>query len=442
MSGRRYLFSGSMLPLVGKCAPAGVLPRVARIGDRDRMGSALHEHARDRLVLGLDGALARLPEVAAAWHLDETEESIFRARAYGFEWTPPRGALPEIALCLCEDGRVEIVKGGRGQYEDLPADALIPTQIDIFWAEPEPLYRDASGAVRCPPTSVLYVGDYKSGQEKYVDNVERNLQTLLGCVLAAKLTGARYAVPAIIYWRKGKGLWDVPPVPLDEAGLKLAEEGIRAIHARARDAGARLAAGEPVQYVTGTHCDFCDSSTYCPAKLAPLKRWLGVVDPLSLAQLTREQMVELAPLLAQADAFARLLRAGMTAWTKEHGAFEVAPGKHWGPHVQPTQSLDADKAIAALADEIGPEAAQEAVKREVSKAAVEAAIAQAHKRSGIMRQKSAAMRRFLGRMRATGGIVEGRKIVYGLHAADVSVDPTAITVASYQPGDEEIDGDD
>lgn len=443
MGERRYLFSGSMLPLVAKCRPAGVLPRVGRIGDRDRMGNALHEHARDRLLYGIDGAVERLGAVAQAWHLDEREESIMRARAMGFEFTPPRGAMPEIALCLCDDGRVEVVEGGRGVYERLPEGGTLPTQIDIFWAEPLPLYLDAAGRVRCPPDSVLYVGDYKTGQETFVDDVERNLQTMLGCVLAAKWTGARFAIPAIIYWRKGKGIWDVPPAPYDAAALAQAEQGILQLHAEAAETKRRIAAGDPVTYTTGRHCTFCDAETYCTAKVASMKRYLDDPRPLDATQLTADQALHLARVEAQIARFSENLRGVLVAYTKARGPIpEVAPGKSWGAYTKPTSSIDGAVALEALAQEIGSDDANKALKVEVSKSAMEEAIKASHKRSGIARQVSAAMRRVLGRVRAGGGFVDGLQIRFGLHATvpGKPADPYAITM----PGDEDlqIDGDD
>jgi hypothetical protein len=439
---RRYL-SGSTLPLVQRCGAAAVLPQVKRIGDKDRMGSAWHEHMDDRAMLGISGAVSRLGEIAESWHLNEVETSIFRARAMSFEWSPPRGAMPEIALCLCEDGRVEVVRGGRGTYEGLPPDAILPTQIDVFWAEPEPLYRDEQGRVRCPPGSVLIVGDYKSGLETYVDPVERNAQALASMVIAARWTGAQYAQPAIIFIRKGKGLWDMARAVYDAAAIDMAEQLVRSIVRRGDEQRALYQAGQPLTYVTGRHCTYCDSEIYCAAKTAVLKRYMNDPAPLDPTALTADQAQQIAALEAQAKSFATTIRAALVCYAQANGQVTLPDGKQWGPYLVPESDLDPAIALSSLGEEIGPEAAALAMKTKITKGGIDAAIAAEHKRRGIARQKAPAVRRVLGRMRAAGVITDRQKVGYGLHAASDVADPAAIVVATERASyeGEPIDGD-
>src|SRR5580658_5874186 len=174
---KRYLVSGSMLPIVSRCAPAGILPRVHHDNPKGDSGSAMHEHVLvDRLVYGIDGAIARIPALAKKWDLDDRDTGFLKWRCKTFEWTPPRGAVTEIALGFCEDGSGVRVKGGKGDYPNLPPEVILPTQIDALWAEPDPLVVDESGKVTCPEGSTLWVVDLKTGKDQYVEDVEHNAQ--------------------------------------------------------------------------------------------------------------------------------------------------------------------------------------------------------------------------------------------------------------------------
>lgn len=432
--------SGSELPRVSKCAASGALPKVRRIGDKDRMGSALHEHARDRVILGLAGAFDRLQIVAEAHDLDERESSIFKARAAHFTWTPPRGAMPEIALALLENGEAVVVQGGRGQYPELPLGAIAPATTDVFWAEPRPLFIDkASGRLRCPEESVLWVADIKTGRELYVDPVEKNWQALTEMLLAARWTGAKRAIPALIFWQKGDGLWDVASHTYDEAALLEVERGVRKIHARATEQRHRLAAGIPLEYVTGGHCTYCDSAIYCGAKTAEIKRVLDDPHPLDVARLTDEQLRKLAQMEPQIASLAKTVRAALVSASSSVGPIRMTDGRFWGAYDQPKDELDPEIAMRVLEGEIGAEQSRRAFAFETSKSAIEQAIKSAHKAKGIERQGAAAMRRVMAQLREAGGITRVFSTSYGPH---VSTEETpSVLPAKTAAGALEIDGD-
>jgi hypothetical protein len=437
----RTYVSGSALPLAAKCPSSAVLPKVLKIGEKDKIGSALHEHNRDRVQYGMSEAIARLDQVAEAYELDERERNIFRGRAYGFEWNPPRGAMAEVALCLCDDGTAVVTGGGRGRYDDLPPNAVLPMQIDILWAEPEPLYRDGLRIV-CPPESVLWVGDLKTGRDAWVDPVERNLQTLGGLVAAARLTGAKYAVPAIIYWEKGLGTWDVPLHPLDAAGIDAAEAIVRQAVARVDEQRRRYVAGEPMEFTTGQHCTYCDAQTHCPAKITAIKRVLGDPRPLDATALTPLQARNMAEMLASIEMFAKGARDALTQYTNVYGPIDVGHGKAWGAYSQPRTEMDPTIALQVLADEIGAEAAAAAFGTETSRARIEDAVKAAHKAKGITRQVSPAMRRVMGAIKERGGLIDGKRTCYGIHQAEA--EPEAEPVIALLPStaaDLPIDGD-
>lgn len=439
----RPYVSGSGLPLVSKCAAAGVLPRVAHVGTRDKIGNALHDHCRERSAWGVSSAIARLPEIALRWHLDERETAIFRGRAMAFEYTPPRPSLPEIALCYMRNGTVVQTEGGRGHYPNLPEGFWLPTQIDIMWADPFPLYTEIleGGArrVRCPPGSVLWVADYKSGDERYVDPAERNAQVLAGMVLAARWTGAQQAIPAIIYVRRGPGVWDTPDHVYTAHEIDQAELQVRGWLGRVDEAREAYGRGEALPFVVGPHCEFCDSQTYCQAKTAALKRYLDDPSPLAPTQLTEDQAVRLATLEPQIGRFHDLTTEALRAYVEATGmAIPLANGRAWGAYYRSNDEIDAEIALRVLGDEIGERAARTAFATETSKAALERAIKSAHKREGIERQGAAAMRRVMARIREAGGIQSNPRTCYGVHVP-APVEATMATIVEGIPV--EVDGD-
>lgn len=408
--------SGSALGLAVKCSASAVLPRVLGLsGEPARIGSALHDHIRHRNLYGVASALEMLDQLVVAHELSEAEAELFKVRARAFEWSPPKGAIAEVALCLFDDGRVEVVRGGKGQYEKIPG-ALVPTQIDLFWAEPAPLYREGSRII-CPPDSILWVVDFKSGKEQYVDPAGRNAQVLAGMVTAAKLTGAKRAIPAIVYLRKGQGIWDVAEHWFDEAAIAKVEETLaNAVHA-VRKARRDYPRGLPLAYTEGAHCGFCRARNACPAHLASLKHWLDVKGPLEIGALPDHQIRRLAELAPSFMRFALSVPLALRAHVEETGRpIVLSDGKVWGPYPKPTEAWDAEKAIAALSEEIGPEAAKAArPPPKIAKARIEKAIKAAHAEKGIIRKGAAAMRGVWARLKRADGIREGVKVVWGPH---------------------------
>lgn len=405
--------SGSALGTAVKCAASMVLPRIMGVGvSAATIGSALHEHVRHRNLYGVAAAIEMLPDLVARFDLDEDEADLFVTRAKAFEWSPPRGAVAELALCLFEDGSVRPVHGGKGSY-DLPPDALIPSQIDLFWAEPTPLFRDGDRIV-CPPDSLLYVVDFKSGKEDYVEPAERNAQAIGGAILAAKYTGAKRAIPGIVYIRKGQGIWDLPPHYLDEAALAKATEILSSAVYAVRQARSDHAAGRPLVFREGPHCNFCRARHGCPAHVALIKQWLSDPQPIAPGAMSPEQIQRLAELAPSFRRFADSVDRALRAHVEETGRpIVMSDGKAWGPSPKAVDVLDPDKAIEALAKETSPEDAAKAVKRKVSRAAIERVIADVHAKRGIVRKRASTMRAVYGRLLANGGVRKAATVKWG-----------------------------
>lgn len=435
--------SGSALGLAVKCSASAVLPRVLGLsGEPARIGSALHDHIRHRNIYGVAAALEMLDQLAVAHELSEDEAELFKVRARAFEWSPPKGAIAEVALCLFDDGRVEVVRGGKGQYEKIPG-ALVPTQIDLFWSEPEPLRRVGDRIV-CPPGSILWVVDFKSGKEQYVDPAGRNAQVLAGCVTAGKLTGAERVMPAIVYLRKGQGIWDVADHWLDREALAKVEHVLAsAVHA-VRKARRDYPRGLPLTYTEGAHCGFCRARNACPAHLASLKSWLDVTGPLEIGALPTHQIQRLAELAPSFMRFAMSVPAALRAHVEATGQpIVMSDGKVWGPYAKPIEIWDAEKAVAALAAEVGKEKAAAALPPlKISKARIEKVVKADHAERGIIRKGAAAMRGVWARLKSADGIREVVRTQWGPHKPDPKPPVAHVHAVIAELHGLPIDGDD
>lgn len=452
---RRRVVSGSALGHAAKCAPSQVLPRIRGAHAKATIGTAYHEHLRDRAIFGISEAMNRLDLVCAAHKIDEREAGFLRARARQFEWSPPAGAVPELSLCLLEDGSVVRVAGGRGDYRDLPADAVLPMQLDLMWAEPAPLYAGPDGAPVCPTSSVLWCVDWKTGDEAWVDPVEHNAQALAAALLGARYTGATRAIAGIIFPGKGAGLWDVQPAPMGPDELARVEATIRGVVANVERQRALYESGIPLEYVEGPWCTYCDSRTYCPARNASLREFLGDPQAIEPGELSEAQATRIAELLPAIEAFGRQAKAALVDYVDARGKPLVLRDRRlWGPHPHTETEIDAEIAIAAAEPEIGTERAERLraeLVASVSRARIEAMVKEAHAERGISRKLAPAMRTIMARVQEGNGIRKVHTTRYSAHkpaaAPQFSAElpapasaPRALSAPVIPPGIE-IDGD-
>jgi len=405
-------FSGSSYGRVLRCAASAVLPRTQHESARADVGSALHEHLSDRIRLGLLEALDRLPILATQWRLSETDARIFEARARHFQWIPPAGAISEQALALFDDTGVRTVVGGRGEYA-LPPGALVPATIDVMWSEPEPLrwsaYQPGYGAPECPEGSVLWTVEVKTGLDVHVEPVEFNAQARLAALLAGRWTDAALVMPAVVYWRKGMGEWDVLPAPIDARGLDAIGIEVRDALDRVESQRRLLAAGEPLELVEGSHCTYCPAEARCPAKTAMLKGYLGAPAPLGEAPLSVDEARRLAVALPMMDRFVRAARTALRAHVAEAGPIDLGGENLWGPHEVEETRVVAALGEAVLAEEVGVWQARAAVRSELPRWAIEGAVKAHLEASGVARGVAPMMRRIYGRLGAAGALLTETK---------------------------------
>lgn len=404
------------------------------------MGSALHDHWRERSVYGIDAAFANLDALALRYELDEKETGIFRARARHFTWNPPKGALCEVSLALFEDGSVRIVEGGRGKYNVGP-DARVAAQIDAMFAEPAPLYRSGDRVI-CPPESILWVVDLKSGSDNYVDPVERNMQIGAAAVLGQAFTGAKRVTPALVYWRPGQGVWDAPEAPLGVEQVNVLREELLRVVARANHQRDLYASGGQLTFVEGPWCDYCDSRVYCPAKLAMIKGYLGDPSPYRAAPLEEAQLQRLAEVATALGTFAESVKTVLKAAVDQRGyPIQLADERVWGPHPHEEKFIDPTVVLPILKEVVGEDLAHGALKISISQSAIEGAVKIAHKAAGISRMVAPTVRAIMAKTIEAGGVGYRQETWYSAHrpAPAELVLPARPSLKALPPG---TDGDD
>jgi hypothetical protein len=386
------------------------------------MGSALHEHMHMRAALGVDSAMERLALVAHRWALTEDEARLFAWRCRTFEWSPPAGAFGEVALCMREGGDVLRVVGGRGKY-DVPDDAVSVGTVDVMWSEPEPLDLTDPEHPRCPKGSVLWVPDYKSGDEDYVTPIAHNLQAAGGALMAARWTGAEEVMPAIIFIRPGQGEWDAPEMTWGARECDDAEKRLRNARAGKVAAWAAHLAGTPLAYREGPWCQFCRARLACPTKIALIKAVANDPHPLFPSRATREQKRALALALKDMSRFVDRLREFLKEEVDADGqAIDLGNGFVWGPVTSKSRELVPKLALPVLLEELG-DAAYDAVR--ISKGAVEDVV----KQQSVRGTAAGKMRALMSRVDGAHGVRIVDEVEHRVHRADeTDVPPTKPTL--------------
>jgi hypothetical protein len=288
-----------------------------------------------------------------------------------------------------------------------------------MWSEPEPLDLSDPEHPRCPPGSVLWPIDLKTGEEAYVEPVESNQQVLTNALLAARWTGARRVAPGVLFWRKGMGEWDLPMTPdgklapWGEAAMQRQERVVRELMARVREQQRRAAAGEPLDMVEGVHCTYCPARASCSEHTAILKHVAtGEIVLPGAAPLSQEQRVWLASRLAAAERFVKQWRSGLIADVKVNGEILLEDGNVWGGHPRKKTAILVEHALPILREELGDELAEHAVNRSLTNESVEEAVKESLQGK---RGAAAIVRRIFAKLGAAGALVTDVSTQYGAH---------------------------
>jgi hypothetical protein len=385
------------------------------------MGDALHAHFDHRCKFGVGESMMRLEAVAMEHKLSATELSIFMARARHFEFAPPAGSFGEVALALVEDGSVVRMVGGKGQYA-WPDLAVTGGTLDAMWSEPEPLDLSDPEHPRCPAGSVLVAIDLKTGDEAWVEPVEENQQVLTNALLAARWTGAKRVLPAVIFWRKGDGEWDVPltddgrAMPWGEAQMRRHEMVVREDIGRVREQQRKAAAGEPLDMVEGAWCTFCPARARCSQHNAQIRMLVsGEMAVIGDSPLSDIERTWVADRLGAFERIGKSLREALRADVEATGRpILMSNGNEWGPYDKPTTTILVDQAVPILEEELG-EHAKEVITRAVSREAIKVAAKAVLEEQGKSRGVATIERRIFGKLGSAGALLTESKIVFGAH---------------------------
>ena len=363
----RVLVTGSSLHRARVCPGSAVLPRVQNVGLAAAIGNATHEWI-DRAVaehIAIRG-LGPVEDIAARWELwGEARDTFLRyVRGLGEPPVPPEG-LTEVSLGLFEDGHVEQIRGGRGEY-DGPTDLLFALTIDALWPEVDdkPGHFTWEDAPVTPEGATLAVVDWKTGDAVTTPPAQHNWQIRAGAAVAAKWTGARRALPMLGLIDGGPVRWEVPT---DRRGyaLVMGPDELAAAEAEVRRVVARVKAQDPErpEVITGAHCAWCPARVTCPAHVAAPRAMVAAGAGIHPGALTREQASELLTLaIATKDALKMADRA-LRDHVLAYGPIRLPDGRLWGP--RETQRLDFETAgtfealVAALTALVGGARAEE-----------------------------------------------------------------------------------
>lgn len=388
----RRLPTLSGLQLLAACPGSGSLEHRRWCSDRADLGSALHEVQEWRI----RGVEPQADVIACRWGLDGEAADELARLADSFRPDVPQGALAEVALGLFEDGHVERVEGGRGEYEALPG-LLVAGTLDAIWSEPG-MSRDEldnEHPPRCHPAAVLWVTDWKLSA--YSPPIARNLQLRAGALLAARWTGARRVIPAICEMTPGPGTWDVGEV-LGPAELDAVEAELRALLAAATE--------ESPRFVVGPHCETCDARWACPVQVTEARALLSHVDRRAGA-LTTDEAAKLATMLPTARGALRAAEEALKAHVRATGPIELPGGKVYALEVEEIESYDAGATVAAVEGELGAAAVGELFPATITKSAIYDAIEAA----GVT-PKKAAFGRIRAGIEAAGGVTTKTREIF------------------------------
>lgn len=442
--------TSSALGRIGECPASATLPRTDEANEPADIGNAKHEHLQDRAALGVDEAMARIPDVAKKWRLSERESFFFGSWAKKFEWSPPRHSFGEVSLALLADGTVERTTGGKGHYPELEEGgrlhgrAILAGQTDVIWSHPEPLDVSDPTHPRCPKGSVLWIGDYKGGTDAHVDPIDVNLQVAGNTVMMARWTGAELAVPFVCFLNPPKGDWDAPEVAWGTKELADAHARVETVLRRRAALIALARAGQPVDgFREGHWCTFCPGKLSCPAKVA-MMRLVADLATTGGALTTDDDAAAIwwALRVSQIESLTKKAREQLKRRVDAKGPITLPDGRVWGRVEVPRSKIIPHVALPIIEDELSkiprPEEETDAEQpffaadnvARISREAIEDVVRTLHAKAGVKRQLSSTMGRIMGRIKSAGGLESTPSEQYTAYR------PSAALVAPTE-GDEE-----
>lgn len=370
----------SKLSLLEACAPAGVLPWVESSTEAARRGTVLHDFLYDVRALGRDAALERVPpdmrEAAEDWDLDglPADPSAF-AGEVAFAIDLQAGTARELGRNI---GRDYDAAGARPHEVVGAADALALVGAD---------------AVR--------VDELKTGW-KYVPPPRRNLQVRAQLAAASLVYGRDDGIGVVHHRREDNSGW-TERATFDALDHAETLDRLRQVQAGIEEARA---SGAVMRFREGEWCGTCPAIASCPAKMALVRE---------LVERDTDQVVEafgamLAPETA-GEAFQKL--EAIEALVKRlkkviHDYAAVTPiplgdGRFYGLATSKRDSLDGRTVFHLIDEEMGREAAWDAVELKGTKAALERLVKKAI--AGTGKKVTHEMKRLLAELERRRGLI-------------------------------------
>lgn len=197
---------------------------------------------------------------------------------------------------------VDVIKGIDGGYACPVGDLLVPATPDMFWTADLEIGK------------VVFVGDIKTG-EMPITGGALSLQFVAPALALADKYEADWICTGIWWAREGRWEWSEPVAVDSELAVQLWQR-------------IRSAATNPIQAVTGPHCNDCWQRAHCPEFMLPVSQAETKLAPLTQpGGLTADNAVEAFTVLQAMGKLVEIGKETMKAWLREHGPVPAAPGK-------------------------------------------------------------------------------------------------------------------
>ncbi len=377
----RFSFTG--VERASRCAPSPSLPQTMSTSPDAIRGTVLHKFLADVPALGVDAALALVPEehrrAASIINLDvlpASKPDQFAAEV-AFAYDPATGAAREIGRNI-----------GRA-YATLLGE--IPGTLDVVGVTDEE----------------VIVLDYKSGWAD-LGPAKNIWQLKIGVLAAARAYGKKQGRAAIVRLKSDGEAW-FDWAAFSELDLDVFEDELRGIVFRVDDAQAAMKEGHLPPTTEGEHCKYCPAFNSCPSKVLLAVALGGAVpahpDPFLPVSLNEENFPEFWERLQAAKKVLERVEVVLEDFTRIRPV-KLADGQVIGPKPHPRDQIDAGITEEVLTELFDAEAAAVAVEvsKSTGKGRIEDALRDAKKRKpGLVIKK--AKESVLAAIKERGGIV-------------------------------------
>jgi len=419
--------TGSRLARVIACPASSALPQVDDLEPQPAAsrGTKIHRYLQRVSEVGSDAALAEVaalnePELLSYCEtIDIDELPVDLAAEVAFAWNWSRRTGREL---------------GRGI--DRAYTGLGPTEVGLT--------TDVLGVDR--KDRRVFIGDYKSGR-LWVGRPRENAQLMSAAAAACSVFDADEAVVEVIYL-------DDDGVPRRFADVVTAWEletfgdDLEAAMQSAIEARMVIGRGGTPNVAAGSHCRYCSAYRNCPAQTALVRAAVTALQPGAGAPFTSGFLApdRLAATWRQVQAFRIMLgrvESEVLALASRE-PIDLGDGKVLGPVETARETIEADTTYTVLEARYGRAAADRAMTRKTSKAAVRT-VATAYKPPKAKlstRNGDGELDRILDEIRARGGAKVRRGIRPKETTADKLAPGYAVTVAELLAPDEASDGSD